>query len=170
MSLSMYQASVPVFVRNLTNLAAILDKAVAHAAVKKIDPDVLFNARLYPDMLPLSRQVQIATDHAKNASARLAQAERPAFEDSERAFDELQVRIAKTIDYVKSLSPEAFDGSDGLDITVPQRGGEIVLKGLPYLFGFAQPNFYFHVTTTYAILRHNGVEIGKKDFTGPPPI
>lgn len=166
MSVSMYQASVPVFIRNLTNLSAILDKAAAHAAARKIDPSVLVGARLYPDMLPLSRQVQIATDHAKNASARLAAAERPAFEDDESSFDELQARIAKTIAYLKTLAPDGFDGSEERDIHVPLRGREVVMKGLPYLFAFAQPNFYFHVTVAYAILRENGVEIGKPDFIG----
>lgn len=169
MSLSMYQASVPVFVRNLTQLAAILDKAAAHAAARKIDPAVLVGARLYPDMLPLARQVQIAADHAKNASGRLAGAERPVFADDESTFEQLQARIAKTIDYLKTLDPARFEGSDERDVTVPVRGREIVLKGLPYLFGFAQPNFYFHVSMAYAILRHNGVEIGKTDFIGSLP-
>lgn len=169
MTLSMYQASVPVFIRNLSHLAAILDKAAAHAAAKKIEPAVLVGARLYPDMLPLARQVQIATDHAKNGSGRLAGAERPVFEDDESTFEQLQARIAKTIEYLKSLDPARFDGSDERDVTVPVRGRELVLKGSEYLLGFAQPNFYFHVCMAYAILRHSGVEIGKTDFIGPLP-
>lgn len=169
MRLTMYQASVPVFLRNLTNLSIFLDKAAAYAAAKKIDQAVLVGARLYPDMLPLSRQVQIATDHAKNASARLAGADRPVFEDDESSLDELKARIAKTIDYLKTLTPEQFEGSDEREVKVPQRSGELVLQGLPYLFFFAHPNFYFHVTTAYAILRHSGVELGKTDFLGPPP-
>lgn len=167
MSVSMYRASVPVFARNLSHLDAILDKAAAYASAKEIEPAVLVGARLYPDMLPLSRQVQIATDHAKNASARLAGAERPAFEDDEASLDELKARIAKTIAYLDTLTPAQFEGSEERDITVPLRGRELVLKGLPYLFELAQPNFYFHIATAYAILRHNGVEIGKTDFVGP---
>jgi hypothetical protein len=169
MTLSMYQASVPVFVRNLSHLAAILDKAAAHAAARKIDPAVLVGARLYPDMLPLVRQVQIATDHAKNGSGRLAGAERPVFEDEETTFEQLQARIAKTLDYLKTLEPARFEGSDEREVSVPVRGRELVLKGAPYLVGFAQPNFYFHVCMAYAILRHNGVEIGKTDFIGALP-
>ncbi len=169
MTLSMYQASVPVFARNLGHLAAILDKAAAHAAAKKIDPAVLVGARLYPDMLPLSKQVQIATDHAKNGSGRLAGAERPVFEDDETTFEQLQARIAKTLDYLKTLDPARFEGSDEREISVPVRGRELVLKGAPYLLGFAQPNFYFHVGMAYALLRHNGVEIGKTDFIGALP-
>lgn len=169
MSLSMYQASVPVFIRNLNHLSAILDKAAAHAAARKIDPAVLVGARLYPDMLPLSRQVQIATDHAKNGSGRLAGAERPVFEDDETSFEQLQARIARTIDYLKTLDPARFEGSDEREVSVPVRGRELVLQGAPYLLGFAQPNFYFHVGMAYAILRHNGVEIGKMDFIGSLP-
>lgn len=170
MSVSMYQASVPVFIRALTNLSAILHKAAAHAEAKKIDPSVLVNARLYPDMLPLSRQVASASDHAKIASSRLSGAERPAFEDNEITFDELQARIEKTIAYLNTLTPAQVDGSEGKDIVLPLRSGEVTMKGLPYLFGFAQPNFYFHVTTAYAILRQSGVEIGKMDFIGPLPV
>ena len=169
MTLSMYQASVPVFIRGLNNLAAILDKAVAHAAAKEIDPAVLLGARLYPDMLPLTRQVQIATDLAKNGSGRLAGAERPVYADEESTFEQLQARIAKTIEYLKSLDPARFEGSDERDVTVPVRGSELVLKGRSYLLGFAQPNFYFHLGIAYAILRHNGVVLGKPDFIGPLP-
>jgi hypothetical protein len=169
MSHLMYRASVPVFTRTLGNLAEILRKAAAHAQARKIDPAVLVNARLFPDMLPLSRQVQIATDHAKNSSSRLAAAERPAFEDNETTFDELQARIAKTIAYVNSLDAARFDGSDERDITLPISGTDVQLKGSDYLFGFVHPNFYFHVTTAYAILRESGIEIGKTDFIGAMP-
>ena len=169
MSHSMYQASVPVFVRGLRNLAEVLSKALAYAQARKIDPAVLVNARLYPDMLPLSRQVQIATDHAKNASSRLAAAERPAFEDNESTFEQLQERLAKTIAYVESLTPAQFDGSESRDITLPIRGKDVTLKGEQYLNHFVLPNFYFHAVTAYAILRHNGVDIGKLDFLGALP-
>lgn len=165
----MYQASVPVFVRGLGNLAEILRKAAAHAQTKKIDPSVLVNARLYPDMLPLSRQIQIATDHAKNASSRVSGAERPAFDDNETTFDQLQERIAKTIAYVQTLKPEQFAGSESRDVTLPVRGKDVTLKGEAYLNLFALPNFYFHTVAAYAILRENGVEIGKMDFLGAMP-
>jgi hypothetical protein len=169
MSISMYQASVPVFVRALENLSAILHKGAAHAEAKKIDPSVLINARLYPDMLPLSRQIQIASDHARGAPARLAGQERPPMDDTETTFDQLQERIAKTIAYAKSLTPAQIDGSEEREITLQLRVGEVKLKGEPYLLGFAIPNFYFHAATAYAILRHSGVEIGKLDFLGPLP-
>ncbi len=169
MSFTMYQASVPVFVRNLKNLAEILHKAAAHAEAKKIDPTVLVNARLYPDMRPLTSQVQFATDQAKNSSSRLAGADRPAFEDNEATFDELQARIAKTIAYVESLTPAQFDGSEDKDITLPLRGTQTTMKGQSYLLDFVLPNFYFHITAAYAILRQSGVEIGKMDFLGTLP-
>ncbi|MEP7041437.1 MAG: DUF1993 domain-containing protein [Dokdonella sp.] len=169
MSHLMYQASVPVFVRTLTNLAEILRKAATHAQAKKIDPAVLVSARLFPDMLPLSRQIQIASDHAKNASSRLTGVERPSFDDNETTFDELQARIAKTIAYVQTIDAAKFDGSDQRDISIPIRGTDAHLKGQDYLFGFVHPNFYFHVTTAYAILRQSGVEIGKTDFIGTLP-
>ena len=169
MSISMYQASVPVFIRGLENLSAILHKAVAHAEAKKIDPSVLVNARLYPDMLPLSRQVQIASDNSKGPAARLAGVERPVYEDTEVTFDELQARIAKTIAFLKTLTPAQVDGSEERDITVQFPGREMHFKGLPYLLGFALPNFFFHVTTAYAILRASGVELTKPDFIGALP-
>ena len=169
MSLSMYEASVPVFRRALVNLAAILHKAAAHAQAKKFDPVVLVNARLAPDMLPLSRQVQIACDHARGAAARLSGVERPPVPDTEATLDELQTRIASTIAYLDTFKPAQIDGSEQREITIPLRSGEIKLKGQPYLLHFAFPNFWFHVTTTYAILRHNGVDIGKQDFTGQMP-
>lgn len=166
MKISMYQASIPVFTRMLTNLAAILDKAAAHAEAKKIDPTVLVNSRLYPDMLPLVKQVQIASDHAKGAAARLAGLESPKFEDNEATFPELGARIQKTISYLNTLKPEQIDGSEERTITLPLRTRTLTFQGMPYLLNFALPNFYFHVTTAYDIFRHNGVELGKKDFIG----
>ncbi len=169
MALSMYQASVPVFIRELHHLSAILKKAATHAEAKKIDPAVLVNARLYPDMFPLSRQIQIATDHARGAGARLAGLERPAYADDETTFDELQARIANTIAYLQALKPAQVDGSEERAVTIPIRGKDTTFKGQAYLFDFAWPNFYFHSVTTYAILRHNGVELGKSDFIAALP-
>lgn len=169
MTLSMYEASIPVFQRALTNLSAILAKAAVHAEAKKFDPVVLVNARLAPDMLPLSRQIQIAVDHARGAAARLAGLERPPVADTEATLDELQARIASTLAYIGTFSPAQIDGSEAREITLPLRTGEVKLKGQPYLLHFAFPNFWFHVTTAYAILRHNGVDIGKLDFLGPLP-
>ena len=165
----MYEASIPVFQRALINLSAILTKAAAHAEAKKFDPVVLVNARLAPDMLPLSRQIQIAVDHARGAAARLAGVERPPVADTETTLDELQARIASTLAYIGTFAPAQIDGSEAREITLPLRTGEVKLKGQPYLLHFALPNFWFHVTTAYAILRHNGVDIGKLDFLGPLP-
>ena len=169
MTLSMYEASVPVFQRALTQLSAILGKGAAHAAAKKFDPAVLVNARLAPDMLPLSRQIQIACDHARGAAARLAGLERPPVPDNETTLEELQARIASTIAYIGTFKPEQIDSSEAREITLPLRTGEVKTKGQPYLLHFALPNFWFHVTTAYAILRHNGVDIGKTDFIGSLP-
>jgi len=169
MSISMYQASLPVLIRGLTNLQHILGKAQAHAAEKQIDPSVFVGARLYPDMLPLVRQVYIATDTAKGCAARLAGAEIPSYPDVEQTFDELHARIQKTIDYLKSFDAAQIDGSDAREISVPRRTGAITMTGEAYLKHFALPNFFFHVTTTYALLRHNGVELGKMDFLGALP-
>jgi uncharacterized protein len=166
MKISMYQASVPMFIRMLNNLAAVLDKGAAHAEAKKIDPSVLINARLYPDMLPLARQVQIAGDGAKGAAARLAGLEPPKYEDTETSFSDLKGRIQKTISYLNTLKPEQIDGSEERAVTIPIRGQPVTFQGLPYLLNHAVPNLYFHVTTAYDILRHNGVEIGKADFLG----
>lgn len=166
MSISMYVASVPPIIRSLTNLRAILEKAIAHAEAKKIDPSVLVNARLYPDMFPLSRQVQIATDVAKGAASRLAGLEPPKFDDNESTFPELLARLDKTIALLESCKPEQIDGSEDRTITLPMHDRTVTFQGLPYLFDFVLPNVYFHATTVYAILRHNGVEIGKKDFLG----
>jgi uncharacterized protein len=169
MSLSMYQASVPVFVRALENLSAILHKGAAYAQARKIEPAVLINARLYPDMLPLSRQIQIATDNAKGPASRLAEVERPVYEDNETTFEDLQARIAKTIAFLQSIKPAQIDGSEDRTITMKVGPDEKSFKGQPYLLGFALPNFFFHVTTAYSILRHSGVEIGKTDFIGALP-
>ena len=163
---NLYQSSVPVFTQYLTSLSALLTKAASHAEAKKIDPLVLTGARIAPDMFPLQRQVQIATDHAKGACARLAGIEVPSFADTETTFPELQARIAKTLEFVKSLKPAQFEGSAERDVTLTIAGQKITWKGNIYLNHFALPNFYFHATTTYAILRHNGVEVGKRDFMG----
>ncbi len=165
MSLSMYQASVPVFTHMLGSLSAILGKAATYAETKKFDPSVLINARLAPDMLPLSFQVQVACDSAKGCAARLAGIEVPSHPDTETTFAELQARIAKTIDFLKSVKAEQIDGSEERTITLKLRQ-EVQFKGQAYLLNFALPNFYFHVTTAYAILRHNGLDIGKGDFLG----
>lgn len=168
MTISMYQASVPRLANMLRNLDAILVKAQAHATAKKIDPAVLLSARLFPDMLPLVTQVQIATDHAKGCVARLAGVEVPKFEDTEQSFDELRARIARIIVFVESFSAAQIDGSEEREITLKAGGRELSFKGLPYLLGYAMPNFYFHLVTAYNILRHNGVEIGKRDYIGTP--
>jgi len=166
MSLTMYQASIPVFVRMLDNLSGILDKAAAHAEAKKIDPAIFINARLAPDMFPLSRQVQIATDMVKGCAARLAGIEVPSYDDNESTFSELQARIAKTKVFIESVSASQVDGSEERKITLKFGSKELNFLGQAYLLDFVLPNFHFHLTTTYAILRHNGVEIGKKDYTG----
>ncbi|WP_438027247.1 DUF1993 domain-containing protein [Sorangium sp. So ce233] len=168
MAISMYQASVPVFVRMFGNLSAILTKAAAYAEAKKIEPRVLLDARLAPDMLSLTRQVQIVSDTAKGCGARLAGVDVPKYEDNEASFDELQARIAKTVAFLNGLRPEQIDGSEDRDVSIPTRGQPLQFKALPYLLNFALPNFYFHVTTTYAILRHNGLDIGKMDYLGQP--
>ena len=166
MSLSMYQASIPVFIRMLSNLSAILDKAVAQAEAKKLDPSALLKARLAPDMLPFTFQIQTASDSAKGCAARLAGIEAPSFADTETTFPELKARIAKTLEFLRSVKPEQIDGSEERNVTLKLRTGEMHFKGQTYLLAFALPNFYFHVTTAYALLRHNGVEIGKQDFLG----
>jgi hypothetical protein len=166
MPLSMYQASVPVFAQILGAAAGVLDKAQAHATARKIDPAVLFSARLAPDMFPMSRQVQIACDFAKGATARLAGAEVPSWPDQEKTFADLQERIRKTIDFAQSFKPAQIDGSEERDVKVSVAGQPVTFKGRPYLVGFVMPNFYFHASVAYAILRHNGVELGKRDFVG----
>jgi hypothetical protein len=162
----MYQASVPAFVKMLNNLSAILDKAEAFAAARKIDPDILLNWRLAPDMFPLLRQIQLASDFAKGTSARLAGAEVPKYADEEKSFAELKARIAKTVKFVEGIAAKAFEGAEHRDITLTVGGQELHFKGEPYLVNFALPNFYFHAATAYAILRRCGLEIGKRDFIG----
>lgn len=166
MSLTMYQASVPVFIRMLTNLSAVLKKGEAHAQTKKIEPAVLTGARLAPDMFPLVRQVQIATDQVKGCAARLAGMEVPKYEDNEQSFADLYARIDKTMAFLKSVKAEQINGSEDRNVQLPVRDKTITLKGQDYLFERVYPNFFFHVTTAYAILRHNGVDIGKGDFLG----
>jgi hypothetical protein len=166
MTISMYQASVPAFIRSLKNLAAILDKAAAHAQTRKIDETVLLGSRLFPDMLPLTRQVQLVSDTAKSGAGRLAGAEFPSYEDKEATFQELQQRIRNTVSYLETLTPAQIDGSEDRTISWQTRSSTRTMQGLPYLMEHVLPNVHFHATTAYAILRHNGVEIGKKDFLG----
>ncbi|SDI24650.1 hypothetical protein SAMN05216603_12815 [Pseudomonas benzenivorans] len=168
MSLSMYSASIPVLLRMLGNLSAILHKAEAYAAERKIEPSVLLNARLAPDMLPLVSQVQIASDNAKGCAARLAGLDIPSYADTESSFAELQARIAKTQAFLGSVTAAQVDGSEGKSITLNFPGMELKFSGQDYLLNFVLPNFYFHVTTAYAILRHSGLDIGKMDFLGRP--
>lgn len=166
MSLSMYQASIPVFIKGLNNIAAILHKAAAYAESKKIDPAVLLNSRLAPDMFPLTRQIQIATDSVKGCAARLAGIEVPSYQDTESTLDELQERISKTIDFLQTVTAAQIDGSEQKAVTLKLRGKDVNFTGQDYLLSFVLPNFYFHCTTTYNILRHNGLDIGKTDFLG----
>jgi len=166
MTISMHAASVPVFKQMLGALNDILAKGAAYAEARKIDPNVLLQSRLFPDMLPLLRQVQIACDTAKGAVARLAGVEIPKHEDTEQSFAELKSRIAKTLDFIAAVPAAKMDGADEREVTIRQRGQDVTMSGLQYLLAVAQPNFYFHVATAYNILRHNGVELGKKDFLG----
>jgi hypothetical protein len=166
MTLSMYQASVPVFLRGLEHLKGILAKGAAHAEAKKIDPAVFINARLAPDMLHLARQVQIASDAAKGCIARLAGVDVPSFPDTEITFPDLDARIGKTIDFVKGFTAAQIDGSEERTCILKTRTDEIKFRGQDYLLKLALPNFFFHVTTAYDILRHNGVEVGKSDYLG----
>ncbi len=166
MSLSIHQASVPVFVQGLKGLKVVLTKASAHVEAKKLDPEALLKARLYPDMFPLIRQVQIATDFAKGCAARLAGEDVPAWDDVETGFDDLIARVDRAIAYVEGLDAAKFEGAEDRDITLTRRGETSVVKGLAYLQTQAQPNFFFHLTTAYAILRKNGVEVGKRDYLG----
>ncbi len=166
MAISMYQASVPVFVKTLGNLSGILDKAAAFAAARKIDESVLLGYRLAPDMFPLARQVQQATVHAKGASARLAGMDPPAIDSTGESIAEYKACIDKVIAFLNTLRPEQIDGSEGRDVTLKLGPNTVAFKGQSYLIHFALPNFFFHVTTAYDILRHMGVEVGKKDFIG----
>ena len=165
-SISMYEASIPVFIHTLTSLKNILQKGIASAEARKFDPNILAASRLFPDMFPLSRQVQIATDAAKGAGARLAGIEPPKFEDTETTLSELVARVEKTIDFLKSLKREQIDGSEERAIQLKTPRGDLNFKGLGFLRHWALPNFFFHVTTTYNLLRHAGVDIGKIDFLG----
>jgi hypothetical protein len=164
MTISMHALSVELFVNTLGNLSWVLEKGAGSAAQRKIDPAVLLAARLAPDMLPLTRQVQIAGDIAKNAVARLAAQEPPRFEDNETSIEQLRARLARTIDFLKSVPPGALEGAETRDIKVPAGERTLEFKGLEFLRRWAIPNVFFHVTTAYDILRHNGVELGKRDF------
>lgn len=166
MSLTLYQASIPSFVRMLGNLSAILDKAAAHAEAKKIDPSIFINSRLAPDMYPLCRQVQIATDIVKGCAARLAGIDVPSYEDNEATFPELQTRIAKTVVFLQSVAAAQIDGCEERSIILKFGPKELHFLGQAYLIDFVYPNFHFHLSIAYAILRHNGVEIGKMDYIG----
>ena len=168
MNISMYQASVPRFVNILGNLSNILDKAQAHVDAKKLDPVTLTSYRLYPDMLPMTSQVQIACDTAKGVVARLAGVAIPVFEDNEKTLSELKARVAKTIAFIQTMTPGQIDGTEDKEIVIKRGDKETRYKGMQFLLGHATPNFYFHVTTAYDILRHNGVEIGKRDYLGNP--
>jgi len=169
MTVSMYKISVPIFVQFLTSLSAVLDKAAAFCEAKKVEPAALLNARLAPDMFPLARQVRAATDHAVNATARLAGVEPPTFANTEASFAELKDRLAKAIDFVKGFKAPQIDGTEdkAIKITFPS-GATRDFTGQSLLLGNSLPNFYFHCTTAYDILRHNGIELGKRDFMGTP--
>ena len=165
--LSMFNATISPLKRALANLSHILKKGEAHADAKKIDHAVLLNGRLFPDMYPLIRQVQIATDMSKGAAARLAGLEVPKYDDNETSFEDLQARIAKTIAFIDTIKPEQLTGSASRDITITVRQTDMHFKGEAYLLSWVMPNVYFHVTTAYNILRYNGIELGKPDFLGP---
>ncbi|NWL77684.1 DUF1993 domain-containing protein [Pseudomonas taiwanensis] len=166
MSLSMYEASIPVLARMLGNLSNILKKAEANAQARGIDPKVFIESRLAPDMYALARQVQIASDMAKGCAARLAGVDVPSWADTETTFEELQARIAKTQMFIKDIDASKLDGSEDRTVVLKMRSGDMSFSGRDYLLGFALPNFYFHITAAYAILRHNGVDVGKMDFLG----
>jgi len=166
MSITMHSASVPTFLRMLNNMNVWLDKAETHAQAKKFDTANYLSARLAPDMLPFVRQIQMACDAAKFAVARLSGVDAPKFEDIETSFAELRERIAKTVAFIKSVPAEQIDGTEDKEIGLPRREGTLMIKGEPYLKHFVLPNFFFHMTTAYALLRHNGVDVGKMDFLG----
>ncbi|MBL4892278.1 MAG: DUF1993 domain-containing protein [Rhizobiaceae bacterium] len=168
MSLSMHSASIPYFIRALNNLSAILEKGAAHAQENEIDPSILVTDRLFPDMLPLSRQVQIACDVSKGAAARISGIEAPSHEDTESSFEELIARISKTIEFLNSVPSDKVDGTEEKEIKFKAGPYELEFTGASYLSTWALPNIYFHVTTTYNILRHNGVVLGKLDYIGAP--
>ena len=166
MTISLYQASVPVIQKSLTALKGVLAKGAAHAQAKKIDESVLLTSRLYPDMFPLTRQVQIAADFGKGPVARLAGVEVPKYDDTEATFAELAARIDKTLAFVGTFTAAQIDGQEDRDIQLTIAGNPVNFKGQPYLLHFAMPNLYFHMSMAYAILRHNGVDVGKRDFIG----
>jgi hypothetical protein len=166
MAISLYAASVPVFTQGIKALRGVLAKGEAHAAALKIQPEVLLQSRLYPNMFPLTRQVQIAADFAKGVPGRLAGVELPAYPDTETTFAELYARIDKTLAFIGGLTPAQIDGQEGRTIELKVGGQTMTFQGQPYLLGFGLPNFYFHATTAYAILRHSGVDVGKRDFIG----
>ena len=166
MNISMYNASIPPMIKSLGNLEAILDKAIAHAAARKIDDAAFVEARLFPDMFPFARQIRIATDMSKGAGARLAGIDIPKFEDNEKTLPELKARVRKAIDFLKTLAAAQIDGSEDKAITLTAGSNTFNFKGLDYLNSWVLPNFYFHVATAYNLLRHGGVEIGKMDFLG----
>src|ERR1700756_3071317 len=165
--MSFHDAVVPAYLQMLNSLIGLLTKAEAHCAAKKVDPSVLLGSRLFPDMLPLSKQIQLASDFASKGCARLTHSEVPSTPDTEKTFEELKQRLAKTIDYVKSFKPEQFEGADTKDVTFPAGPDRsMTLKGQQFFSAVSLPNFYFHAATAHGILRHNGVEIGKRDFLG----
>jgi hypothetical protein len=166
MSNAMYDHFVPVAVKMLGNLSIFIDKAAKHCEDKKLDPNAFLGFRLFPDMLPFTRQIQIATDQAKGGAARLAGVEIPKYEDTEKSFADLKARLAKTVEFVKSIKPEQLAGSAAKDVSLPVGPNTMTFKGEWYAKHFVLPNIYFHVTTAYNILRHNGVELGKRDFIG----
>lgn len=168
MPISMYQTSVPRFINMLGNLSNILDKAQAHVDAKKLDVAALTSYRLFPDMLPMTAQVQIACDTAKSVLGRLAGVEVPAYEDNEKTLADLKARIAKTVAFIQTMTPAQIDGTEDKEIVIKRGDRETRYKGMQFLLGHALPNFYFHVTTAYNILRHNGIEIGKRDYLGNP--
>jgi hypothetical protein len=168
MTVSMFKASAPIFVQFLTSLSAVLDKAAAHAEAKKIDQSVLVNTRLYPDMFPLVRQVRAATDHAISACGKLAGVELLTFANTESSIPELKDRIAKAVEFIKSIKPAQIDGTEDKEITIKFASGERKFTGQSLLLNFCLPNFYFHATTAYDILRHCGIEVGKRDFMETP--
>ncbi|MDP9044602.1 MAG: DUF1993 domain-containing protein [Pseudomonadota bacterium] len=168
MSITLYSASVPVFSALLENLLGWLDKAEAHAATKKFEPAIYLDSRLAPDMLPLRNQVQIACDTAKFFVARLAGVDAPKFDDKEASLADLRTRVRATLDFIASVPAERIEGTEAKEVTLPRRTGAVVMQGQAYLTQFALPNFFFHVTTTYALLRHAGVDIGKQDYLGAP--
>jgi hypothetical protein len=165
--MSFYDATVPAFLQILGSLRGLLTKAEAYCEVKKVQPEVLLGARLYPDMLPLAKQIQLACDFSAKGCARLTGSEVPTTPDTEKSFEELRQRLANTIDYLKSFKPAQFEGADAKDVTFPASSNlSLTLKGQEFVNRFVFPNFYFHAATAHGILRHNGVDIGKRDFLG----